>query len=185
MAELPPVMSVPCYRRASAVTGAADQAEALVAGDGDGEDWVAPERTGGAGPSADDDSIPTIGDDTAGKVISVRRSQHDLHAGHVSGLFCTPDACQHQSIKAQLYFPAETSLSRPSFSSAAQNKRNDMHHLSPAAAVPLSRCGTVSRTLLTSKQADDDEDSVPDIDDLDIGNEEADEVLLVHPASVP
>jgi len=25
-------------------------------------------------------------------------------------------------------------------------------------------------------QADDDEDSVPDIDDLDIGNEEADEV---------
>lgn len=31
-------------------------------------------------------------------------------------------------------------------------------------------------------QGDDDEDSVPDIDDLDIGDEEADEVLA-RPAS--
>ena len=61
---------MPCCRRASAVTGAADQAEALVAGEGDAEDWVAPERTGGAGPSADgnqDDGIPTLGEDAAGK----------------------------------------------------------------------------------------------------------------------
>ena len=62
---------MPCYRRASAVTGAAEQAEAIVAGEGgDEEDWVAPERTGGAAPSADgnqDDGIPTLGEDAAGR----------------------------------------------------------------------------------------------------------------------
>ena len=63
--------AVPCYRRASAVTGAAEQAEAIVAGEGGNEeDWVAPERTGGAAPSADgnqDDGIPTLGEDAAGR----------------------------------------------------------------------------------------------------------------------
>ena len=54
--------AVPCYQRAAAVTGAADQTETLIDGDGD-DAWVAPERSGGAGPSADDD-IPTIGDET-------------------------------------------------------------------------------------------------------------------------
>ena len=74
---------MPCYRRASAVTGAADQAEALVAGDGDGEDWVAPERSGGgAGPSADDDAIPTLGEEGAGKG-NVRRGRQDHLAFHV------------------------------------------------------------------------------------------------------
>ncbi len=62
---------VPCYRRASAVTGAAEQAEAIVAGEGgDEEDWVAPERTGGAAPSTDgnqDDGIPTLGEDAPGR----------------------------------------------------------------------------------------------------------------------
>ena len=57
-----PHHAVPSYQRAAAVTGAADQAEVLIDGDG-GDAWVAPERSGGAGPSADDD-IPTIGDDT-------------------------------------------------------------------------------------------------------------------------
>ena len=54
--------AVPSYQRAAAVTGAADQAEVLIDGDGD-DAWVAPERSGGAGPSADDDDIPTIGED--------------------------------------------------------------------------------------------------------------------------
>ena len=62
---------MPCYRRASAVTGVAEQAEAIVAGEGgDEEDWVAPERTGGAAPSADgnqDDGIPTLGEDASGR----------------------------------------------------------------------------------------------------------------------
>ena len=75
---------MPCYRRASAVTGAADQAEALVAGDGDGEDWVAPEPSGGGGPSADgdDDAIPTLGEEAAGKG-NVRRGREDLLAAHI------------------------------------------------------------------------------------------------------
>jgi len=42
-----------------------------VAGEGaDEEDWVAPERTGGAAPSGDgnqDDGIPTLGEDAAGR----------------------------------------------------------------------------------------------------------------------
>lgn len=61
---------MPCCRRASAVTGAADQAEAMVAGEGGDEDWVAPERSGGAGTATDgnqDDAIPTLGEDAAGR----------------------------------------------------------------------------------------------------------------------
>ena len=44
------------------MTGAADQAEELIEDGDGGESWVAPERSGGAGPSAEDD-IPTIGEE--------------------------------------------------------------------------------------------------------------------------
>jgi len=53
--------NVPCYQRAAAVTGVADQTEALIDIDGE-ESWLAPERCGPAGAAADDD-IPTIGED--------------------------------------------------------------------------------------------------------------------------
>ena len=44
------------------MTGAADQEEELIEDEDGGESWVAPERSSGAGPAAEDD-IPTIGEE--------------------------------------------------------------------------------------------------------------------------